>query len=258
MALSQEKAQNNPLQMNRVFDMDQLPVSLGASLESASNGIPDRRPLNEAVRNLVDLVWQAGGFRFRHRGSSTKNGAHTLKYYCSQNEQVWKGSKRNGKRDVEQMHRFKCGGKMTIRPSIEARTLNLTIAHSHHKAYAKIQLDDEIQAYIDERITNSTPSRIYHDVKNSGLSGCEHVAQYQVYYRWQQGNASNWRYHPEQFESAKLFLGERSAAAHCDSKVFTFGNLRGLALFAWKPMSCLRSGQRNWPWTRRTERTTPE
>ena len=227
--------------MNRVFDMDQLPVSFGASLESASNGTPDRRPLNEAVRNLVDLIWQAGGFRFRHRGSSTKNGAHTIKYYCCQNEQVWKGSKRNGKRDVEQMDRFKCGGKMTIRPSIEARTLNLTIAHSHHKAYAKIQLDGEIQAYIDERITNSTPSRIYHDVKNSGLSGCERVAQYQVYYRWQQGNASNWRYHPEQFESAKLFLGERSAAAHCDSKVFTSGNLRGLALFARKPMSCLRS-----------------
>ena len=39
--------------------MDQLPVNFGASLESASNGIPDRRLLNEAVRNLVDLVWQA-------------------------------------------------------------------------------------------------------------------------------------------------------------------------------------------------------
>ena len=74
----------------------------------------------------------------------------------------------------------------------------------------------------------------------SDLPESKSATQSQVYYRWQQGNASSWRRHHDQFQSAVMLLAEPRAADHCDHAILTSGNMRGLALFAGAYMSSLQ------------------
>ena len=69
---------------------------------------------------------------------------------------------------------------------LNGRILRLTMVHFYHTQYVNFELNRAIQNFIDARIADSTPSMIARDLPASGLQGIEHVAQYQVYYRWQQ------------------------------------------------------------------------
>ena len=142
------------------------------------------------------------------------------------------------------MERYDCGGDMTIRPYLETRTLVITVAHSYHNPYVNIGLDETALQFIAARIAESTPSQIYRDLMASSVPGCASVAQHQVYYQWQQGNASSWRRDADQFQSANMLLEEPFAADKCDHAILTSGNLRGLALFVRESMSSLHRNVR--------------
>ena len=230
-----------PLDIKRELSLDQLPVTFATGFARGEDDKLDRRPLNDAVCHLTNQIWQAGGFRFRHCGTEMQNEAHVLRYFCSQNKQKEQKSQRKGERDILRSERFEYGGKMTMRVYLEGRVLVLTMKHLHHKPYVNIELDTTVQHFIDTRIAESTPSQIYRDLMASDLPGAASVTQNQVYYRWQQGNASNWRRHPDQFQSAMAFLSEPFASSLCDNAILTSGNLRGLALFVRESMSSLHS-----------------
>ena len=122
----------------------------------------------------------------------------------------------------------------------ESRILVVTMTHLHHKPYVNI-IDAAVLEFIDARVTESTPAQIYRDLMASDLPGSKSATQSQVYYRWQQGNASSWRRHNDQFQSAVMLLAESRAADHCDHAILTSGNMRGLALFAGACMSSLNN-----------------
>ena len=71
--LTQE--QTNHLDIKREFSLDHLTASFATRLVRGEDGKLDRSPLNEVVRHLADLIWQEGGFRFRHRQTYTRNEA---------------------------------------------------------------------------------------------------------------------------------------------------------------------------------------
>ena len=230
-----------PLDIKREFSLDRLPVTFAMGLARGEDGKLDRRPLNEAVRHLANLIWQTSGFRFRHCTTEMDNEAQVFRYFCSQNKEKEQESKGRGKRDILRSERFECGGRLTMRVYLDGRILVVTMKHLHHKPYVNVELDANVQDFVDTRIAESTPSQIYRDLMASDLPRAASVTQKQVYYRWQQGNALNWRRHSDQFESAMTFLSEPSATALCDSEIFTSGNLRGLALFVRESMSSLHA-----------------
>ena len=210
-------------------------------LAKGDDGKPDRRPLNNAIRDLVELIWEEGGFRFWHRRTSTSNGStFSYYYYCSQNGEKSRKSKGEGMRLVPTMNRFKCDGELLLKPHLNGRILRLKMVHSYHTPYVNIELNPAIQNFIDARIADSTPSTIARDLAASGLQGTERVAQHQVYYRWQQKNASYWRRDADQFLSATTLLTESSASTICDHEVLNSGNLHALALFVRESMTALR------------------
>ena len=64
-----KQGQTNQLDIKR---LDRLPASFATKLARGEDGKLDCRPLNEVLRHLADLIWQEGGFRFRHRRTHTE------------------------------------------------------------------------------------------------------------------------------------------------------------------------------------------
>lgn len=62
-------------------------------------------------------------------------------------------------------------------------------------------LSPEVLEFIDQRVHTRTPSEIYQGLLDSTNLDIEHVAQHQVYYRWQQLNAGKWKKDPDAFKS---------------------------------------------------------
>ena len=50
-------------------------------LARGEDGKLDRRPLNDVVRHLANLVWQTSGFRFRHCTTEMHNEAQVFRYF---------------------------------------------------------------------------------------------------------------------------------------------------------------------------------
>jgi hypothetical protein len=216
------------------FDLDKLPVSFGSkSLKSESlrmkRGEENRASLDGAMRDLVDIIWKEGGFRFFYKDTKEEN--LTYRYYCSQDsDRALKNSRKSkGIRDGRQMARFSCKSSLTIRPSPNDRTLYVSLRHIYHEPYVNIELSASVREFIDERIPISTPSDIYRDLEASGISA-DLVTRNQVYYRWQQENRSIWRRNSDPFTSAILLLTEYGYQNW--HAMYTSGNVRGLAIFA--------------------------
>ena len=172
------------------------------------------------------------------RKRQNNGGSFDYYYYCSQNGQKSQKSKGQGKRLVPTMSRFECDGKIILNP-FNSRTLKLETVHSYHAPYVNIGLTPAIQNFINARIADLTPM-ISRDLAASGLQGIECVAQNQVYYRWQQQNASHWRRDADQFLSVRMLLAEPSVTGFCDHEILYPGNLRALALFVRESMTALR------------------
>ena len=115
-----KQGQTNRLAIKREFSLDQLPASFAMRLARGEDSQLDHSLLNEVVRHLADLIWQEGGFRFRHRRTCTQNEAQIFEYFCCQNKMMEKTSKAESKRDVVRSERFECHGRMTMYVYLEA------------------------------------------------------------------------------------------------------------------------------------------
>jgi hypothetical protein len=115
--------------------MDRLPVSFGARLAQKEDGSYDRKPLNDSIGAIVDLIWKIGGFRFWHKRTRWEY----LRYICQDAGRA---------RESPQMERFDCRSKLELRPSLEQRTLAITICHHYHVPYFNVRLSSDMMEFI--------------------------------------------------------------------------------------------------------------
>lgn len=154
--------------------------------------ILDREPLSQAMRDLLDIIWKAGGYRFKHRRTKKDSGL-AYQYYCCQDSSKEEESVAEGKRDTRQAERFQCESKLVLRPSLEDRTLSISLHHLYHIPYVDIHLSPAALEFINTRVSAHTPSEIYQALLVSGIPGIQHVAEHQVYYQWLQANSAIWK-----------------------------------------------------------------
>lgn len=223
-----------------MFNLDALPVNFGClrSLGIAESherdvdrGACHRSELNAAMRELTEIIWKQGGFRFTHTGTNFQSC--TYQYHCSQDLMHAKGYRSNveadKQRDGRRMARFPCQSKLNIRPCLQNRTLSLSIHHKWHIPYEDIELSPVVQELINSRVSTKTPSEIYREIRQ--IPEAKPVTRHQVYYLWQKANAEIWQRDSDPFISATTLLSEdiRYRDHH---EVFTAGNLRALGFFA--------------------------
>ena len=190
------------------------------------------------MRELLDIIWKAGGYRFWHR-RTTKDSGLIYEYYCSQDSSRDVGSTGKGKRDARRMERFQCKSKLRLRPCLEDRTLTITLYHLHHAPYVDIQLSPAVLEFVQEHISTSTPSEIYRSLLASNIPGAGDATQHQIYYQWQQANSSIWRRDSDQFVSARRLLAD--SPDKYQYATYISGNMRGLAFYVRDPIAVLTS-----------------
>lgn len=216
---------SNTIERDLLFSLDDLPVSFGGRLLATSDEQVDREGLNQAVKNLVNIIWQQGKFRFI---------LHTVKarrvmqyaYICSQDRDHEQKTRSIGKRDVGRMERFSCKSNLSLWPDLGARTLRLVLRHHRHEIYQNVQSPSEVAEFVAAR-SSLTASEIYRELLAAHVPGSEQVTQGQVYYMWQQGNAAQWRRDPDQFLSAEKLLLE----GQYQSRRFDVDGADALAVF---------------------------
>ena len=192
--------------------------------------------MNAVMRDLSEIIWKQGGFRFKHAGTTPQS--LTYKYNCSQDMAHTQSpqSTAEKQRDGRRMARFPCQSKLNIRPCLQSRTLSLSIHHKWHPPYQDIQIAPNVQELIHLRVSNKTPSEIYREIR--GIPEGRSVTRHQIYYLWQKANARIWQRHADPLVSAAMLLSEDSVY-HDYHAVFTAGNVRALAFFSFKAIEKL-------------------
>ena len=203
--------------------MDNLPVGF-ASL--GDEGTIDRAATVNAIRQLAEIVWKKGGFRFWHRRTNWEK--REFIYFCSQDAQRTRKSVSRGQRDTPRMERFSCHSRLVFRPSLAQRTLTVNLQHTHHTPFADHQLSEAALEFIRSQTAVSTPAEIYRDLQAAQLPGWDNVTSHQVYYQWQQLNSKIWRRHQDALKSAQILLSEHQ---ECTSSMYFSGNTRALAFY---------------------------
>ena len=192
------------------------------------------------MAQLLELIYSEGGFRFRH--DTTRKENLTYRYVCCQDSSFRKvKSTSKGNRDVRQMDRFACDSVLRMRPSLDNRTLTLTMKHTYHNPYGDIRLSPVVLSFINARVADQTPSQIFRELAASDVAGSESTTQHQVYYRWLQANAYLWRRDPDQRRSAMLLLKDVSNPSRIQHSEILSGNVRGIALYVLEVMEALKS-----------------
>lgn len=128
-----QPAQNKPLAVHKTFNLDQLPFYFGSAVEPSSDNTAISGKCSEGAKVLSEMVWQAGGFRFRKLRSDSTFNLFTYKYKCCQDKGAFdKFAVNLPKRDRQRMLRFDCQSSLSFRVSLESRTLALEMHHHHH------------------------------------------------------------------------------------------------------------------------------
>ena len=145
------------------------------------------------MRDLIEVIWKEGGFRFRHTATNGENC--TYQFRCSQDmmhAKIYQSTAEGEKqRDGRRMTRFPCQSKLNIRPLLRDRTLSISIHHEWHAPYDNIELSPMVQELIESRVSTKTPSEIYRDIRD--IPEGQAVTRHQVYYLWQKANAKIWK-----------------------------------------------------------------
>jgi hypothetical protein len=153
-------------------------------LANGNNDTFPRSEVNVAMRNLIEIIWKEGGYRFRHTATNGENG--TYQYRCSQDIMHAKHYQSRveveKQRDGRRMARFPCQSKLNIRPLLHDRTLSISFHHEWHAPYDSIELSPAVQELIESRVSTKTPSEIYRDIRDT--SEGQVVTRHQVYYLW--------------------------------------------------------------------------
>jgi hypothetical protein len=205
--------------------MDTLPVSFASQLCIQQDGSIDRIPLNNAINTLAKIIWKKSGFRFWHRRTDWDDRRYI--YFCSQDAERVPPSEAKGKRDAPRMERFSCQSHLSFRPSLEDRTLAVSLRHTYHMPYEDHQLSTEVLEFIQARNAFSTPAEIYRDLQAAQPSGWDLATSQQVYYQWQQSNSNVWRSDLNPLVSAQKLLSEHS---ECTPSKYFAGNMRAVDL----------------------------
>jgi hypothetical protein len=190
--------------------------------------------MNNAIRQLAEIIWKKGGFRFWHRRTNWIDRAYI--YFCTQDEDNAQESVAQGVRDTPRIIRFQCNSRLTFRPSLVDRTLNVNLQHTYYTPYSDRQLSPEVVEFIQARIAVATPAEIYRDIQASRPLGWQSAAPYQMYYLWQQSNSSIWRRDQDPLVSAQILLSEHREYT---SPVYSVGNLRAIAFYVSDSISSL-------------------
>ena len=169
-----------PLDVQRTFNLDQLPVSFGTKFARLDNGSTAPAPMNWAMKEMLDIIWRQGGFRFVHN-DTTANLSY--RYYCSQ-DKVREQKSLQKHRDVQRMRRFDCKSKLVMCPNLENRTMSLHMYHEHHEEYFDKHLSAAVLGFIRERIESLPPAEIFRDLKAADVPGSDSATMDQVYYRY--------------------------------------------------------------------------
>ncbi|RKF83833.1 hypothetical protein GcM1_153007 [Golovinomyces cichoracearum] len=96
------KNQTEKIKVSHTFDLDQLPVNFGQSLVSSDESFFGLDPLNQAIGQLVQLIHEVGGHKFRQK-TIQREPKITNYYYCSQDSSKWTKSSGICKRVQHQM-----------------------------------------------------------------------------------------------------------------------------------------------------------
>ncbi|KAK9366615.1 hypothetical protein V1509DRAFT_228318 [Lipomyces kononenkoae] len=115
-----------------------------------------------------------------------------------------------GQRDTQRMERFSCRSYLAFKPSLEGRTLDITLRHRYHAPYMDRKLSLEAMECVRARNSFSTPAEIYRDLQAAQPCGWEFATAQQVYYQWQQANSSIWRRDPYHTRFEGRFIEDRT------------------------------------------------
>lgn len=121
-------------------------------------GTFDFSDFNEVISLLSELVRHNSGFQFRKGRLNIKSPSRIS--YCVPDQAVFSRTTKKT-RDKYQMERFFCGRKHTLQPSIDDRTLLLTMCHEYHSLYAEIRLIEEIQDFIESHGPCHSPTETF-------------------------------------------------------------------------------------------------
>ncbi|KAN0069280.1 hypothetical protein V8E54_012295 [Elaphomyces granulatus] len=163
--------QTQPLEIDCIFNLDNLPISFSSNLLTKEDGKLDRSSLNHAIKQIVELIWESGGFRFRHQWTHWNSDPPLFGYVCSQDVDRAQASISKGKRDASRMERYLCKSKLTLKPSSNDRTLAISLRHTYHAPYDNRQLSSDVLEFVKERCAHSTPADVYRDLQTSQPSG---------------------------------------------------------------------------------------
>ena len=194
-------------------------------------------PLSQAIGQIIEAIHEVGGFKFR-QSHIQKEPKIIYYYYCSQDSSRWLKSAGTGRRDRHQIERFDCKSLLRLSPELSDRRLSVVLIHNHHEKYVNIRLSKDVLDFISQLCSGHSPAEIYHDLQSSGLEEFGDVAQHQVYYQWQQVNASKWKFDPDPFTSASIFL---TSERNIKYAIYNCGNMRGLAVYINDSIGALRS-----------------
>lgn len=220
-----------------MFNLDALPVKFGPLRVIVNEDNPEKvshtilkSELNVAMRDLNEIIWRKGGFRFKH--VSTNSQALVYTYHCSQDlarakpyqSEVEPEKRREGKR----MERFPCQSKLTMRVCVVTRTLFLTIRHMWHPPYEEVQVPPEVRDLISSRASTNNVSEILREIRN--LPEARSVTRHQVYYLWKKAKGGTWAQQSDESVSTTALLPEDSNCQ--DSYAFSAGDVRDLSPYA--------------------------
>lgn len=216
--------------------MDGLPVGFGAKrVYDEGSGRIRRDVLNSSLRDFLHIIREESGYRFWHRKTTSSQGYHQCQYFCSQ-DVAQKRSHASGKRDLRVKDSFKCNSNLRITLSFATRTIRVNLHHLPHNLYKDLKLSLSIQDFIDDHVTSQLPAEIYRDVLALKISGYDTVTPGQIYYRWQQKNASSWRLHDDPLVSSSLLL-DKHKHEYEYHRICEEGSMTGLAFFPRNIMS---------------------
>lgn len=93
---------------------------------------------------------------------------------------------------------------------LQERQMVFDLCHDYHEKYFDIKLSPAILGSISSR-QKILPGKIYPKLQPSEFCDFDKVAQYQVYYQWQQNNSLTWRRHTDLFIAARKPLQSERA-----------------------------------------------
>ena len=127
------------INVSYTFNLNQLPVSFGQSLQMSGDNILNLTPLSQAIGQIIEAIHEVGGFKFR-QSHIQKDPKIIYYYYCSQDSSRWLKSVGTGRRDRHQIERFDCKSLLRLSPELSDRRLSVVLIHNHHEKYVNIRL----------------------------------------------------------------------------------------------------------------------